>query len=42
MCENYHFYSILFLTLELDLKIENYAQVNGSSLQFLAIISNNQ
>ena len=23
-------------------KIENYAQVNGSSLQFLAVISNTQ
>ena len=35
--------TILFLTLKLDpLRMENYAQVNGSSSQFLVIISNNQ
>ena len=34
---------ILFLTLKLyRLKLGNYAQVNGSSSQFLAIISKNR
>ena len=36
-------FNYIILTLKLDhLKIENHVQVNGSSSQFLAIISNNQ